>query len=551
MVSSYRTHRRHSFRNKSPIVLLPSKPDDKTYHAPPPPPKKPQFRFIYRHNTPSHGPNDLRRLPRRRRRCHGHGLRRHSPIRHQRYSRDRGPIPPPRGHWILAYPFVRLHQPSAFYGVNSKTLGRGTIDKVGWNKGLNELATSDEIREYYNQVLDDTFLPSGRVQYFPQCEYDGDGAFRSLVSGKAFCVTKATRIVDATYLQGVVPSMRRPPYEVTGAECITVNELAKISRPFGNYTVVGAGKTGIDACLWLLKAGVQASQITWIMPRDSWLLDRAAFQFGGEFTQRNKAFVMDQAGAIMAAGSVEDLFHRLEECGQLLRLSEKIWPTMYRCASVSLAEFEQLKRIENIVRMGRVKSITSHRIVLEGGVLASIPNTLYVDCTAEGLTKAKPVPVFAGNKITLQSVRQCQQVFSAAVIAHIEAAYDDDKVKNKLCQPIPHPKDWFDWLEIALLNYRATLRWNQEPELVKWLDGARLDLFGALQSVIRGHVEQGSEEQVALRSQIQALVDKLEHLLAGMPHEAAAAAAAAEKGPAQNGKPATSPRKRDKLARLA
>ncbi|MEM7542847.1 MAG: NAD(P)-binding protein, partial [Pseudomonadota bacterium] len=29
----------------------------------------------------------------------------------------------PGGHWNTAYPFVRLHQPSAFYGVNSKQLG--------------------------------------------------------------------------------------------------------------------------------------------------------------------------------------------------------------------------------------------------------------------------------------------------------------------------------------------------------------------------------------------------------------------------------------------
>ncbi len=26
----------------------------------------------------------------------------------------------PGGHWTMAYPFVRLHQPSAFYGVNSR-----------------------------------------------------------------------------------------------------------------------------------------------------------------------------------------------------------------------------------------------------------------------------------------------------------------------------------------------------------------------------------------------------------------------------------------------
>ena len=33
----------------------------------------------------------------------------------------------PGGHWNDAYPFVRLHQPSAFYGVNSRKLGNDTI----------------------------------------------------------------------------------------------------------------------------------------------------------------------------------------------------------------------------------------------------------------------------------------------------------------------------------------------------------------------------------------------------------------------------------------
>ena len=47
----------------------------------------------------------------------------------------------PGGHWNDAYPFVRLHQPSAFYGVNSKKLGNNTIDATGLNKGLYELAT--------------------------------------------------------------------------------------------------------------------------------------------------------------------------------------------------------------------------------------------------------------------------------------------------------------------------------------------------------------------------------------------------------------------------
>ena len=33
------------------------------------------------------------------------------------------------GHWLYAYPFVRLHIPSAYYGVNSLPLGEDRVDE--------------------------------------------------------------------------------------------------------------------------------------------------------------------------------------------------------------------------------------------------------------------------------------------------------------------------------------------------------------------------------------------------------------------------------------
>ena len=88
----------------------------------------------------------------------------------------------PGGHWNDAYPFVRLHQPSAFYGVNSKKLGNNSIDSTGLNKGLYELATNSEVCGYFDQVMQRQFIASGRVQYFPSCEYLGNGRFVSLIS---------------------------------------------------------------------------------------------------------------------------------------------------------------------------------------------------------------------------------------------------------------------------------------------------------------------------------------------------------------------------------
>ena len=51
----------------------------------------------------------------------------------------------PGGHWLDAYPFVRLHQPSAYYGVNSRVLGNDHVDETGPNAGFYERASAAEI----------------------------------------------------------------------------------------------------------------------------------------------------------------------------------------------------------------------------------------------------------------------------------------------------------------------------------------------------------------------------------------------------------------------
>ena len=208
----------------------------------------------------------------------------------------------PGGHWNDAYPFVRLHQPSAFYGVNSKHLGSDQIDATGWNKGLYELATNSEVCAYFDQVMQQQFLPSGRVQYFPMCDFIGDGTFRSLVADTEHKV-QAAKVVDATYMNVTVPSMRPPPFPVDPqAYCAPLNVLPKVAGEYDNYVVVGAGKTGMDACLFLLRNEVDPERIRWIMPRDSWMLDRANIQPGELFAQSiGRGFAL-QAGSDRGGG---------------------------------------------------------------------------------------------------------------------------------------------------------------------------------------------------------------------------------------------------------
>ena len=62
--------------------------------------------------------------------------------------------PAPGGHWRDAYPFVRLHQASAFYGVASTELGTGSLQTEGPEAGLHERATAPEICAYYDSVME-------------------------------------------------------------------------------------------------------------------------------------------------------------------------------------------------------------------------------------------------------------------------------------------------------------------------------------------------------------------------------------------------------------
>ena len=378
----------------------------------------------------------------------------------------------PGGHWNDAYPFVRLHQPSAFYGVNSKKLGNNTIDATGLNKGLYELATNSEVCGYFDQVMQRQFLGSGRVRYFPSCEYQGDGRFVSLLSDEKYSVS-FKKEVDATYMNVVVPSKRPPPFSLEGAaKCAPLNDLPVLSQKYDDFVIVGAGKTAIDAVLFLLKNDLNPEKISWIMPRDSWILDRAQIQPTLESIGTTLATQIIPGSQ---SDNIDDFFDKISKAGGLLRIDDNIKPTMYRCSTVTKAELEQLKRVKNIIRKGRVKSIGDAEIILEQGSIATTLETLHIDCAGDGLARRPPTPIFKGQKITLQSVRTCQQVFSAGLLGYVEATYQDDEKKNELCKPVPHPNTDIDFLKNNLADAVNSEQWTKEPGLKNWLQKSRLN----------------------------------------------------------------------------
>jgi hypothetical protein len=381
----------------------------------------------------------------------------------------------PGGHWLYAYPFVRLHSASAYYGVNSRVLGEGTIDQTGLNRGFHEQASAAEICSYFDRIMRTQFLPSGRVLYFPRCEYRGDGTLVSLVTGEEHRVI-AKRIVDATFTGTAIPSRHAPQYAIDkDVNCIAPNALPEAASA-NQYVVVGAGKTSMDVCLWLLARGVPERRISWIMPRDSWLLDRTYYEPGEAFWLQRMSALATQTEVVQQAESTDDLLLRLGECGQLLRIDPRVVPSRYRCATVSCAELDELRRIEHIVRRGRVRGIARGRIELEGGSLATDPNALYVDCSASGIHSRPTVAVFGQRAITLQPVRTCQLCFSSALIAHVELQHDDDAHKNAFCKPIALPIRNVEWLQMFATNLANQFAWNSHVQLREWIAKSRLDI---------------------------------------------------------------------------
>lgn len=385
----------------------------------------------------------------------------------------------PGGHWNDAYPFVRLHQPSAFYGVGSRDLGSGHIDAVGANAGHYELAASDEVRAYFDDLMRTRFLRSGRVRYYPGCEWTGEGGFTCAASSATRAV-RFSKLVDTTYFDTSVPSLHQPAFGLEpGVRLVAPSGLAGEDLRAGRFVIVGGGKTAMDVAVWLLEQGVAPVRIQWIVPRDSWLINRDTTQPGDAFFAERIGGQAKMLEAAAGAISVTDLFERLERNGQLLRIDPNVWPTMYRGATISLREVDVLRRISDVVRLGRVLRIELNAVVLEQGVIPSEPHCVYVDCTAKGLGGGEPAPVFQGDRITVQMVRAGLICFSAALIAHVEAAYADEAVKNALCQPIHPAESDLDWLRVTAADLAAGRRWSSDPGLRSWIGSHRLSGFGS------------------------------------------------------------------------
>jgi hypothetical protein len=377
------------------------------------------------------------------------------------------------GHWLEAYPFVRLHQASAFYGVASTLLGGARLQERGPEAGLQERATVSEIVGYFDRVLTEKLLPSGRVELFPSCEYVGDRSFVSRVSGERYDVPSRCRVVDARYLAPDIPAETPAPFRVAeGVRVVPVNDLVHVAEAPGQYVVVGSGKTATDACVWLLDRGVDPDTICWVRPRDPWMLNRAVVQPDPAVFLGMTADVM---AAAAAASSLDDLFLRLEDAGVMIRVDRAVTPTMARTPTLAPWELQHLRSIEHVVRLGHVRALEPGRLVLDEGAVGIAADALVVHCAASGLQTPPLVPIWSGTTITLQLIRAGFPCFAAALAGYVEATRDDHAEKNRLCPPTPYSDGLDGWATMTLRGARATRAFGAQPDIKAWADTVALN----------------------------------------------------------------------------
>lgn len=406
--------------------------------------------------------------------------------------------PAPGGHWLDAYPFVRLHTPSAYYGVDSVGLGQDRIDDTGENAGYYERATGGEVVEHFAGAAA-RLEGTGRVRILAGHEHVGRGPdgeqVRDQRTGGVQDVRVRRRVVDARYLEASVPATHTPPFGISSrARFVPVNDLPAAAGASSSYTVLGAGKTAADACTWLLDNDVEPDRIRWVRPRDAWFHDRGAFQPLAQVGSIMEGIALDaEAGA--QAADVDDLFERLEASGRLVRVDRSSPATMYRGTMLSVRELQGLRQIETVVRLGRVRRIEADRIVLEQGEVETGPDVLHVDCSALGLRNAPGTPIFQPDRVVLQQVRQLSPCFNAALTAVVETLRADDVEKNRLCPANPYPSTAADWPQMVTTTWTAERRWLSEPDISQWVAQSRLNLLRALPDHVAEPTVQSSVER--------------------------------------------------------
>ncbi len=358
--------------------------------------------------------------------------------------------PSPGGHWVHAYGFVRLHQPSLLYGVASRQLEGSWLNLVIRKLTLpwQHRASKDEILKYYDSFIQDK-ISAGQVQYFPNCQYNFSGeelmtthpgaereheySFSSL-DGSHQCLVKVkNKLINGILGECIIPSLNPVNFPVDeGIHMLTPNQIFDWhQQKLNNYrekhfVVLGCGKTAMDTVVYLQQSmKVKPAQISWVIPNDVWMLLREGSANPWAWPKALLKSDHNEREASLA----------LERAGGFVRLDPNIEPTRFRFPVVGMDEIKLMRRVQDIIRQGRVTAIKkegNRSVIVHFGENSQpwLPresdpeNLVFIHCTCPGPDNGNTnFDLFASDhQLNLNLLFAPPVPISMSVLAYLESA---------------------------------------------------------------------------------------------------------------------------------
>ena len=171
----------------------------------------------------------------------------------------------------------------------------------------------------------------------------------------------------------------------------------------------------------------------------------------------------------------------LEAAGVLVRIDKTVRPKMFHGATISqLGAEKNCGGSKMLFAWDACSGWRKTRLFLSRVKSQLARNMSMLIVRPARLPILETTEIFQGDKIIPQTVRSYQPVFSAAFIAHVEAAYDDEEKKNEICTVVPLPNHDTDWIKLSAAFMKNQYLWSQDKELRTWLLNNRLDGFSKM-----------------------------------------------------------------------
>ncbi|OEU17837.1 hypothetical protein FRACYDRAFT_261011 [Fragilariopsis cylindrus CCMP1102] len=266
----------------------------------------------------------------------------------------------PGGHWIDSYDYVQLHQPSLVYGIASKQLEGNWLKcmltqfMLPWNHRANKT----EILTYFADFVKEN---KEQIDFYSNSVYDFETSdedvhfFSSMDGSVSYQVKVNVKLIDGSSNENIVPHNSPLQFPVDDeVRVMTPNQVYDAHKENSKemrknkYVVLGAGKTGMDAVVYLQRTmKIDPVDIAWVISQDVWM---SSLNGGG--SPKSHSILLLKYDNDTQKAALEG-----EEMNSMVRLDKNVMPNVFKFPLVSNEELKLYRNVKTIIRRGRATAI--------------------------------------------------------------------------------------------------------------------------------------------------------------------------------------------------